>query len=121
MSMTDYWQPVIFYLPSNLSQVALQDVFNGVVEGSYMRWEDYITTDNTFRNISEREAMNVIEKYADNILENKIIFKKVVKDFNLAVNKTNESKDLWNLAKTLGSDGAIQIVDDIESYINSST
>lgn len=103
--------PTSFLLPLNLSQVALLDVLlknNCAI--NYMQWDNYVEVNRNLKNMTEKDAIVEINKYANIVDNDEKLSKKFVNDFiNMAISIPNNSKQI-KLMKYMGNSGADEIV-----------
>lgn len=104
--------PVSFLLPTNLSQMALADYLNNYrASENTMTWEKYIKVDPRIRQLTEKEALVLIDQYANCILEDKQVLENFQKDFFDLIYKIPDNSYQKKFVSMIGVDGAQKIVD----------
>lgn len=88
--------PIDFFLPINLSQLSL---INKISKVNKVSWGKYITIPKNINNFSEREAILLFDKKAKSIINNKLLFAKLFKDFSLIILDKKFNKKFNFLAK----------------------
>ena len=85
-------KPIIIYLPENLSQIKLGKVISDRVITPYvLEWGNYISTFNS-DTISEGDSILEIDNYSLQVIRNRKIFEKLLKDFSSKVNQALKQK-----------------------------
>lgn len=108
--------PTTFYLPSNLSQIAFQDIFEKYVAGNfYSHWNDYIENKFLFSKNNEVATIAYIEKLSEEILYNNLLIDRIANNIIDGFNSKEKYK-LFDIVNTLGSHGAKQIISDITNW-----
>lgn len=108
--------PTTFYLPSNMSQVFFQKVFNRYCSGDYYtHWESVIAGLVEFNESSELLAIDMIEDFSGQILGNNVLIDKIVNHCIKTIQSPNS--DIFKLVEELGNNGAQKIVSDIASWL----
>lgn len=96
--------PTSFFLPINLSQFALIKKLSSQSNNDHcLNWNDYINLPKNINNLSEKDALIILEQKSKELLNNNILFNKLLFDFQKLlesnINITNSSY-LANLGKT---------------------
>ena len=101
--------PTDFFLPINLSQLAL---INKISKSNKISWDRYVTIPKNINNFSEKEAIIFFDKKAKLIINNKSLFAKLFKDFSLMIlnNKFGKKCGLLTKIKTGGDKKIHQIL-----------
>ena len=95
-----------FFLPSNLSQAVLQDVFTSGVS-----WGKYVKVPPVFFTGSEKYAIDFIENFSKESLESKIIFDQIVSDIIKNIN--TEERQYISLYEKVRKNGSHDIYQSI--------
>lgn len=105
--------PTTFYLPSNLSQIAFQKIFQQFIPGEfYCNWQNYTENTDIFNENNEEYIINVINEISSEIAYNEIIINKIAN--NCIQNIDNPAKEeLFKLVSELKFNGAEQIISEI--------
>ena len=115
--------PVIFFIPSNLSQALLQKKFASEIGmDDILWWKKFLTP--LLVNIeysSEKDFMECLEKISGEILSNPEILINLTSSFDMMLNRLlvdeNYLADLQSIGKQIGSSGASQMTDVIETFL----
>ena len=104
--------PTSFLLPLNLSQVALADILSerGCFD-SCLKWEDYVDVDKDLRDMTEKDAISEINRYAEIIDKDEKLSRKFVKDFVGMTKTIPDRSEQTKLIKSIGESGADEIVE----------
>lgn len=105
--------PTTFFLPSNMSQVFFQKVFDKYCSGNYYsNWDSYIHDIGELEETDELTSINLIDQFSKRILNDDKILNQIVKHCISSMNTSDKDK-LIKLVRGLGLDGARHIALDI--------
>ena len=108
--------PTTFYLPSNLSQIAFQDIFEKHLPGNfYSQWSIFLGNEASFSIDNEAKAIADIDNISKKILTNNLLINKIADNLIKGFNNKDKNK-LFDIVKSLGSTGAQQITSDIINW-----
>lgn len=104
--------PTSFLLPLNLSQIALLNVLlKNKCAPNYLQWDNYVEVNKNLMDMTEKDAIVEINKYATIVNNDDKLSKKFIDDFaNMAELIPNNSKQV-KLIEYIGDSGADEIVD----------
>lgn len=106
--------PTSFLLPINLSQRALVLLLKDQsVNPIYMLWEDYFNYGYNYDSMSEKEGIVVYQSLANQVLNDKKLKERVLRDTIALFNKKICSTNQKNFINSIGTNGAQVIVDDL--------
>lgn len=108
--------PTTFYLPSNMSQVVFQKVFDRYCPGNYYtHWELFISGLRKFNESSELLAIDMIEQFSRQVLDDDVLANRVAEHCIEAMQSPNS--DIFKLVKELDNNGGQKIVSDITNWL----
>lgn len=104
--------PVSFLLPLNQSHMALTELLIGQdLNPQYLNWNNYVSVDKNLENMTEKNVISEIEKYASKVDKDPVLSKKFVEDFLSICNSIPDNKKQIDLIKYMGESGAEDIID----------
>ncbi len=103
--------PTSFLLPLNLSQVALTDLLEPVGAcPQQITWETYVSVDEHLREMTEREALPEIEKYAQIVEGDRSAFERFSQDLQEMCFSIPDQHEQVAFVRQLGDTGAPELV-----------
>jgi len=104
--------PTSFLLPLNLSQIALIDMLKEQgLNPQCLEWGNYINISGKLRDMTEKEALAEIDKYAKTVNGDDDLSEKFVQNFIQIAESIPENSKQRELIKYMGETGANEIVD----------
>jgi hypothetical protein len=104
--------PTSFLLPLNLSQVALIDMLKEQgLNPQCLEWDNYTKVNNKLRDMTEKEALVEIDRYAKTLDYDDNLSKKFMQDFIQIAESIPENSKQKELIEYMGKSGANEIVD----------
>ncbi|MBP7134330.1 hypothetical protein KBA73_03875 [Patescibacteria group bacterium] len=104
--------PTSFLLPLNLSQVALTDLLEPVGAcPQQLTWETYVSVDEGLREMSERDALPEIERYAQLLQKNESVLTRFSHDLQEMCFAIPDQTGQEAFIRQLGDTGAQELVE----------
>ncbi len=102
--------PVSFFLPMNLSQMALSGILQtfGALP-SRMAWGDYADISKNIQSMNEKQGMLLLDNLAKKILSDRACFEKVKADFDNLISRIPDTKKQTEFLAAMGTSGCEDI------------
>jgi len=106
--------PVSFLLPSNLSQYKILYLLaQKKLTSSFTTWDDYSPTKETIWNLSEKDALPLLDNLAKDLINSDTKRECFLKNMNVIINTVPDTNAQYKFINELGVNGVSQIVDDL--------
>lgn len=104
--------PTSFLLPTNLSQMALVKYLSSHKAASNsLLWQKYVSINSNLLDLNEKEALVILDSYAQQILSNTSKYIKLENDFVKLLTTIPDEVPQQKLLKGIGTNGSEKIVD----------